>query len=286
MKLLSLLILLSSIGLQAQVGLVIEDQTGQGFYLGINGYLQNAELAKNWHTTQLDTVPFVVQIESDTVDFTKKIHLREKTSHRYVLAYNSRGQLRLRYRGSLSSPKVEAVAWNNELAWPEEWTPRGNNPRVPEDEPTEPAIVAVSNAKPEALEPEQRPALADSISDKDSVVLPGNKVVEIKEETTVPQPPAEPELSAYEELIQTLEKQQFEFDRLSTIQKFLAKNRLTVGELKEVFSIVKYDNTRLQLFDEAYPKLIDPAEADLLISTMEYDISKQKLKEKLDADKE
>lgn len=255
---------------------MIEDETDQGFFLGINGYLQNAELTSSWHVSGLDTVPILVQIESDTVNFIKEIHLRDEAEHRYVLTYNSRGELKLRYRGTTHSATPEAVAWNEDIKWPEKWKPRGNHP------PTPSGPVVLASAKP-AIQPEPTPpdTEKDTIRTDESVLLPGNEVVDLQEEGMVVELPEAAEASDYQKLITALEKKQYEFDRLRLAQEYLKNHSVSVEELKKIFSIVKYDNTRLQLFDTAFPKLIDPAAAHELVSTMEYDISQQKIKERL-----
>ncbi|MDZ7847057.1 MAG: hypothetical protein U5L96_09930 [Owenweeksia sp.] len=84
--------------LMGQVNLVIEDETEQGFFLGINGYLQNIEKSQQTRTTSLDTVPYVVLIDTDTTQIAKRIHLREPGTHRYVLTRNFYNELKLRYR--------------------------------------------------------------------------------------------------------------------------------------------------------------------------------------------
>ena len=73
MKLALLLTALWCFPLFAQVDLLIEDQRDEGFFLGIDGYLQNEEKLKVIYRTNRDTVSYQGYIRSGEIKFTNPV---------------------------------------------------------------------------------------------------------------------------------------------------------------------------------------------------------------------
>jgi hypothetical protein len=120
MRLFLLLTLIGTITLRAQVSVIIEDERGEGFYLGINGYIQNEEKKTTLLIKDLDTSRYTFSIRSGSTEFAKNIQLREKGMHKYILTKDYYGKLKLRYRGmeSKAPGDITALAYHQEIRWP------------------------------------------------------------------------------------------------------------------------------------------------------------------------
>lgn len=87
-----------------QMSIVLEDETGQGFKLIINDYLQNNPAARKLVLRQIPVARHQVQIvTSEGISARRQLDLKEPGIYRYVVTTNFKGQLQLRYRGQLQS---------------------------------------------------------------------------------------------------------------------------------------------------------------------------------------
>lgn len=286
MRICTLLLLFCSYSLSAQINLLIEDQTDQGFFLGVNGYLQNPEKKKNLVVKDLDTIPYVLHIDSDTSNFTKTIHLREKKTHKYVLTRNFKGELKLRYRGEQSgTPKgYEVVSLDRSVAWPEEWKPR-HIKKDKEPELTASGSSSANQSFREKEDPQDTGIVSIETHSTDEepqeLLLPGNDTVAVKSRTLEV---TEPEFDTppFEQLIANLKETEFEFEKLVKSRKYAEEHILSTDQLREVFSVLSYDNSRLQLLKAAKKKILDPNNLGNLKDVFEYEVTQRQFQKIID----
>ncbi len=280
MKYLVLLLFFSCSLLHAQVNLIIEDETEQGLFLAINGYLQHPEKQGKLVITHLDTIPYQLHIDSDTFRFNKTIHLREQTGHRYVLVKDFHGDLKLRYRGT--SARLPAgyatVKYNRSIPYEDAVTTLiASSVDEPPAETKE--ITKEADEAPTAKEvtinvkPSDPPSDSVLLVNNDTISEAGRRV-----EVTIPTPEPAP----FEAFIARLAQKQYEFEKLVESQDYASAQKLTVAEIKQVFGFFKYDNTRLQFLKKIQGDIRDPANLGLLKDELEYEISKQELQKLID----
>lgn len=263
--------------LTAQVNVYIEDETGQGFYLGLNHYLQHPEKQTHLLLTGLDTVPYSLQLEQDTFNFQRKLHLRKTGNHFYVLKLNYRGQLKLRYRGD-GKPAGEyaEVEYHRDVPWPEEWKPKGP---VEKTDYWELAYARQKAAKQAALAHRAEPD-ADSLkivvtaeSDSSGVLAAGNDTV-VKNTVVIEE--SEPQPDSFEQFVKRLQNTQFEFDRVKMAKELSGKQRLSIAEIRTILKTLKYDHSKLDFLTNARTFALNPHDLDQLKNELEYVISQKK----------
>lgn len=87
-----------------QMSIVLEDETGQGFKLIINDYLQNNPAARKLALRHIPLETHQVQlVTSEGTSARRSLDLQEPGIYRYVVTTNFEGKLQLRYRGQLQS---------------------------------------------------------------------------------------------------------------------------------------------------------------------------------------
>ena len=286
MRLFSLLLFICSQLLYSQsasqhraVNLLIEDETQQGFFLGVNGFLQNTEKETAFAITQLDTIPYRLHIDSDTFHFEKNIHLREKSTHRYVLTKNFHGELKLRYRGTSNAipHHINSQAYDRSVVWPEHF---GN--KIPVEAPEEVASTSEVAAADAVVSPKEDKDSVQVIeiepvnppNEQNDVLLPSKDTLNEHQRKVVVSEPRFDHQS-FKDFISELKQTEFEFEKLTKSKGYLQKHGISSKELKQIFEVLKYDQTRLQVLKDAQEKIIDPQNLQILKAALEYEISKK-----------
>lgn len=266
----------------AQVNVIIKDPTNSGFILGVNGFVQNTEPVDQVIIKGLDTIPhqLIVQLDS-TVWFSKLIHLRSSGNYNYIITTNSRDELQLRYRGKTSSPPSGIVSMEVQRL-------------VPMQQP-EPVITASVKSSDNF-----QITSADTVETK--VVVPTREIVEVKtvapefvhlipDSTKLADPTEKTDTlplssdtilsmpSPFAVLLTNLQKTEFEFEKLQKSEDFIQKHSFTIEELRQVFRLLSYDNSRLQLLQSIHNDEIDMSVYQDLAEELDYEISRQKFNE-------
>lgn len=270
----------------AQVNLLIEDETGSGFLLGINGYVQNTDPVKAMVIQKLDTFPFEVRVElAPNAFFYKKMHFHESGSYRYIITTNSRDELQLRYRGTLKDPPASVITMNVQNMLP--LNPLATTAKVdskpavlpPPDKSVAGNDDAIVKPVPPAIPKKDTlpsvPATTAVVNEPIAVAQKEEEIIEPRET----QPPAEvisPE-KTFDTFLEELKATEFEFEKLNKAQEFATQKSFTSHELKKVLEIIKYDNTRLELLRNLKPMLKEMKDPEVLKEALEYEISKQQL---------
>ena len=272
----------------AQVNLIIEDATGTGFLLGINGFLQNTDPVKELVVKKLDTFPFDVRVElSPNVFFEKKMHFHSKGNYQYIITTNSRDELQLRYRGEPDALPAAATTIDANNVIPL----RPLASLSPAKEKEKPASVI-----PEKKSVSKAPAITTPISTTTAIpaktqttetktpksIPPKVEAVATpKKDTTVavvPPPPPPPPVKkekTFGEFYTELQSTEFEFEKLNAAQEFGKKHPYTVEELKQILAAMKYDNTRLEFMRATKNQWKNLTNVNSLRSSFEYEISKE-----------
>ncbi len=276
MRILLCFLLTLSCTLSAQVNVVIEDESDQGFYLGINRYLQHPEEQHKVILKNLDTIPYSIQIETDTFNFSKTIHLRQAGTYRYLLSKNSRGQLRLRYRGEgQAGQDFQSLSYSRDIPWPEGWQPKSPAIRkVPA------AVVAARNrdlSDDEEGETRVPLSMPDSLVKNSEVLLPDNDTA--TNASMLVKVDTKPEEPDFPSLIKALEAEDFEFERLKQALAYAGTQSLTTAEVKEIFRRFHYDHSRLDFLRQSLSAIRDPQNLDQLKAELEYILSRQQLEQ-------
>lgn len=268
----------------AQVNIIIEDESKKGFLLGVNGYAQNTEPVNSIAIKGLDTVPTQLLIElQPKVYFTKIINLHEKGNYKYIITTNSRDELQLRYRGTVSKipegtltinvqrtvvmeqsePIITASVKSDETATPAKVATKIPPPVVPTREIVE--VQKVDSIAPK--KPKTTQALPDSSKAKNTVVI----------DTATSQRVIAEKPDPFEAFIMDLNKTEFEFEKLQKSEAYAKNHTFSLEELKQVFNILSYDNSRLQLVRSVKGSFKDVSQMKVLAEQLDYEISKQQL---------
>ncbi len=283
-RLLPLLLCFSSV---AQVNLIIEDATGTGFLLGINGFVQNADPVKELVVKKLDTFPFEVRVElSPNVFFEKKMHFHAKGNYQYIITTNSRDELQLRFRGEPDALPTTATTIDAKNVTP--LRPLAALSPVKEKE------------KPTSVVPEKKPATREPAATTPKTVVatiptktpPAEastpKSTPQKVETTVapkkdtvvavappPPPPPVKKEKTFGDFLLELQNTEFEFEKLNAAKEFGKKHTYTIEELKQILAAMKYDNTRLEFMRDTKESWKNLKNIQSLRGSFEYEISKE-----------
>ncbi|MDZ7847058.1 MAG: DUF4476 domain-containing protein [Owenweeksia sp.] len=87
----------------------------------------------------------------------------------------------------------------------------------------------------------------------------------------------EPEAPPFEQLLAQLRAEAYEFEKLTASLAYAKKHPLKVAELKQLFRLLSYDQTRLQLLQNISSRIRNPDRLAELEEELEYEISKKKL---------
>lgn len=272
----------------AQVNLIIEDATGTGFLLGINGFVQNSNPVKELVVKKLDTFPFEVRVElSPNVFFEKKMHFHSKGNYQYIITTNSRDELQLRFRGEPEVLPATATTIDAKNITP--LRPLAAlTPTVEKEKPTTIIAEKVSATKAPAITTHQSasttvPAKTTNPETKPSISSPPKveTKADLKKDTVVavvPPPPPPPPVKkekTFSEFYMELQATEFEFEKLNAAQEFGKKHPYTIEELKQILAAMKYDNTRLEFMRDTKDQWKNLTNINSLRNSFEYEISKE-----------
>lgn len=288
MALLRILPLLFCFSSMAQVNLIIEDATGTGFLLGINGFVQNTDRVKELVVKKLDTFPFEVRVElSPNVFFEKKMHFHTKGNYQYIITTNSRDELQLRFRGEPDALPTAATTIEAKNLIPL----RPLAALSPVKEKGKPATVILEknpvNKVPDAGTPKTTAASVPAKLPPTETKTP--KPNPPKVETTItpkkdtviavipPPPPAPPikKEKTFGDFLVELQNTEFEFEKQNTAQEFGKKHVYTIEELQQILAAMKYDNTRLEFMRATKDQWKNLKNIQTLRSSFEYEIIKE-----------
>lgn len=270
---------------QAQVNVMISDETSHSFLLGVDGYVQNTEPVKKLVIEKLDTSRHIFHIYlnkgKDTVKLVRPVKLPKAGNYHYVIMQNYDKQFQLRYRGVITSFPAGVISMDHQtiLEWPRPGT-------------SKPVIASTTPAKKEAPQKKIRPqATTSAIQKSDSLsgVITRNTPVDIaviKELVSTPTPavkkaiPPPPQVPPFEQLLSAIREAEYEFVKLNLAKKYSGNYTLSTTEIQQVFKEFQYDNTRLQFLNHASEKISDPQNIKQLEQALEFDLSKEQFKKK------
>lgn len=272
----------------AQVNIIIEDESKAGFLLGVNGYVQNTEPISLLMIKGLDTVPTQLLVElQPRVYFTKIIDLHEKGNYKYVVTTNSRDELQLRYRGTLSKVPDGILAMEVQSVLAMEQTEPIVTASVKSDE--EEIVPEIITPAPSPVIPTKEivhtirvdsiaPAKAEPVAIKIDTAKSETPIV-TKEPVVQPKDTLIVKANPFDAFITDLSKTEFEFEKLQKSEDFAKNHNFTLEELKQVFNILTYDNSRLTLIRSVKGSFDDVSQMKELAEQLDYEISKVQLEE-------
>lgn len=286
MKLIWLLPLLLCFSSIAQVNLIIEDKTETGFLLGVNGFAQNTEATKEIALKGLDTIPNQLVIEmGPNISFSKIINIKSAGNYRYIVTTNSRDQLQLRYRGTLSAIPGDILTMNVQRTTPMAISEPIVTASVQSDDNLN--IKAIDTAKVVAVIPTKEvvetkvftpptaptPVVSLNQTKSDSLENP-HPATKVADSVIVVN-----DINPFDAFMADLEQTEFEFEKLQKSQDFAKDHTFTIEELKEVFNAFTYDASRLQLIRSIKANKSDISTFKSLAESLDYEISKQQFEE-------
>lgn len=268
MKLLTSLLILLFGTAKAQVKVLIEDDDQQGFFVGVDGYLQNEDKVSALVLTSLDTIAYKINIRKGDKELSKPIHLRNSGNYKYLISEDAHGKLSLYYRGKFNVvlSSIPSLTIAQEVRWPNlpisiastEFPEIKQNVQLetPEAKLSLPVVVTPS-----------------VIVSQDSLLKTPVPKVEKKED------PAVLERVKWDNLINELVGIDYEFERTEKIKLFLASGSISSKQLIQLLEILKYDQTRFQISQLAVQKITDPENLDLVTKSFEYQITRNQFLE-------
>lgn len=282
MKLFLLLALLSPLITAGQVDLLIEDERGEKFLIGIDGFVQNEHATGTLLVKGLDTTQHLILVKSGTQSFQRSIKIREKGLHRYVIITDFHGNPKLRYRGKASKTPtgITPIALASSIPWPEEYHV-GAVKEKPDIVTTTPvSVVQMDTIRPDTA------IVVSAVATGTAVVATSVPVAEVKSdsvekaETVSSEIPSENESpgqvseSNFTEFMTKLRAQEFEFERMQMCENFETGKKITAQQLGEMFQVLQYDRSRMQLTRAMANRVSDPENLPPLSRLFEYEITK------------
>lgn len=307
----SILLVLLSINVFAQINILVKDETSQKFELGLDGFYQTNSPSSSFMVTDLDTSFHYLRIklvENDKIEFSKKIQFRKKGTYSYVITQNYKGVYQLRYRGTGPglTGSLKGQKYKNEKPWFEVVdsltivsneratiipAPRTDSiiamPKV--TEVIESKIVQVDSSKTIVTikNQENKNKPSPNLLKKDSLQQKIKSQIEPKVIVPLKIPKVDSTIvfkikndsvpilvNSFESMLDELEKQEFEFNKLNRAKTYLITNPITVLEIQRVFKEFKYDNTRIQFLGFAIERLKDPENIKSLVDSFDYELTK------------
>lgn len=305
LKLLLLFFLFAQVT-DAQVILMIEDETKSGFKLVMNGFVQNETALPKLNLQKFpEGENQVLILLENGFQIRRKIPKLEKGIHKYVIYKTFRGDFKIRYRGSSGSlsqsaimidyhddlahvdPSARTIVQADTLSRFEEWQEAQADPIAASAPLPKADSVPVSHKvvlETEIVVPaqvEERTATVDSLKGKEN---PQDKLVsdeELESQVTLAaDAPEKPnEAQAYESFEQQFKLSQFEFDKLKLAKDFVSKYPMSAEQSVRVLKGLKYDQSRLDFLQYLLSKQDNLGEAKAeLLSCFDYELSIQQAK--------
>jgi hypothetical protein len=301
----SIVLVLLSINVFAQINILIVDETSQKFDLGIDGFKQNDMPCTEFLVVDLDSSFHFLNLKiagEQEIEFSKKVQFKKEGTYAYALVKNFKGRHQLRYRGiaTNSSISIKAHKFNTDKAWFESKKEIAGV--------TNPSNSLANKLEAEPLNP---PSLDSSISQQainkpiDSSSSPSVKIVSYRKDTSlvaneekakVPEPniasipdsiavqkktkfdSTASRFNDFQQLIIDIKKEEFEFNKLNKAKNYLINHAISTKEVKRLFLLFKYDNTRIQFLGFAVERLSDPQNISQLENSFDYELSKEQFR--------
>lgn len=270
---------------QAQVVLMIEDQTKSGFKLVMNGFIQNETALPKLNLQKFPAGENqIILLLEDGKQLQRMLPALEKGIHQYVIYQDFKGKVHIRYRGisaelSQSAIMIDyhkdqpytqirkpALAQADTLSrFPEfqaalEEKPKPQESLVNDEKP----IAAVDSAslptKPKETVAEPEIAQGELKPEEDEPSKPAN-VTEVivatnpkqstpsestAVETEITEPAKpEPEIDHYQSFTQAFSISEFEFDKLKLAKDYISEHSLDATQVVTILKGLKYDQSRL-----------------------------------------
>ena len=274
------LLLLSLNGL-AQIDILITNPGLEKFIVGIDQFQQNPQTLSSILITDLDTGQHIIQFQftDKNLNFQRSIKLNSAGIYTYIITQNFEGTYQLRYRGSLSTkPKntptfkftrIQGLIVSNTTKQAQVKT--GSPNPLPADTISEviakpDSVITALNTNTAVSGKIDLTSTMDSVTDQTANNISTDSII-------VPK-------SVFDDLIVSLNNSEYEFNRLNSSRNYLINNPISVEQTKTILRLLKYDNTRLQFLNYAKERLQDPENLKDLLSTFDYELSKEQFKEK------
>ncbi len=266
-----------------QVSIYIEDQTGSGFKLGINGYIQNTDPTKQLIIQKLDTFPFDVRVElAPNAFFNKKMHFHERGHYHYIVTTNSRDELQLRYRGKMEQLPEAVITMDLQHVLPQrplastaavskKPIPEATPHPIAQEVPPENTLAEIDET---TVEEQPVPPTPSSPNKPVQKAIAGEQQIQSSPSAETPKPTPSP-VQTYEAFLTELRSTEFEFEKLNKSRDFARIHHYTLEELKQVLKVMKYDNTRLELIRALKAEIKEMGKTPALRESLEYEVSKQ-----------
>ncbi len=276
--------------LSAQISLMLEDETKTGFKLVIDGYLQNEQSLKKVNLQKLEAGKHeLIFLMNDGQDLHRKINLQEPANYQYVLHQNYKGERKLRFRGSYSKLSQNALVldFNRKTVYQDITKTIAVIDSLPHFKTKpDPAVVLkqaeVSPIKDSSQNTVTSLVIADPNSEfkeKEnplSTLALGDTITQkmpVKEASTE----RDQSESAFSALQNSIQLNNFEFDKIQMIEEFLAAEKIKPLQLETVLKALKYDQSRLQVLKTALSKQAElKSDKALFVATLDYELSRQK----------
>jgi hypothetical protein len=292
---LALIALLLGFSSFSQVNILVSDETGSLFTLGIDGFLQNSTPKKKLIISNLDTAKHILvfKLESDSVNtgFKRTLKLPAPGSYKYALTRNFEGTFQLRFRGKTATlpSEIQKISFDKETAWPftllalnEKEIPTISSNHIQTltkadtVEDTLTASLETSAPAKEALSKKDTTIkMIDTILD--SIKIP---IASAQDTTAVISSvdSVETKQNDFDILMDNLTLEQYEFNRLNLAKNYLIENSISVAQIQSLFKKFNYDNSRLQFLPYAKERLKDPENLKNLLESFDYDLTRERFK--------
>lgn len=290
---------------QAQVILMIDDETKSGFKLVMNGFLQNETALP-----KLNLQKFPADQNQLTILLNNGLSLKhtlprlEDGIHQYVIYKDYKGKIRFRYRGVHNTLSQSAIMidYHDDLPYPIQTViaqvdTTTNYPEWKEKQKEEASLVVVDSNPKEISGADLREQIEtghpitggpleiqkkgkEEASDKPKESLVTDDATSIAEEPTTSEAPKEAKpINLYQDFIAAFKLSEFEFDKLKLAKEFIASEKIDEKQAVEILKGLKYDQSRLDFLQFLISKqahLKNSQEA--LIACFDYDLTKNQAK--------
>lgn len=267
----------------SQTQLWIESQDEKGFWLSLNGALQNDQAVP---ALWLDGIPANARLTLlyDSTRIAKSVDLPPGLHH-YVIARDHHGHPRLRYRGQVKDKprNLSPSRVKTGTPAPETWQQLAHSPDPRRLETLREGLFApgslAEDSVPKTPQPPDSLRVTSAPSDTATPVLAADNIpADTAAHSTVTPPPAEPKV-LFPEVMARAGAEEFEFEKLRLLLNFSSENEITAAQVKEVFALLKYDQTRLQFLRESLEQISDPEKLSGLKDQLDYQHSREQLAE-------
>ncbi len=134
-----------------------------------------------------------------------------------------------------------------------------------------------------ARDRQQALALTDEIEDLVNLLwatgrFPGAGWVVAVSTPETPPPVAPMSPAAFEELVRQVEAESFSDDRLEILRTAALNNAFTVAQVARLMDLFDFGDDRVEVVRILYPRVVDPENAHILLSHVEFDDEKEAIR--------